>query len=255
MGLDGNAMEVAIMTSMSSTTPSLCLLGGFSLVVGDRSVALGSSGRRVLAYLALSGKPVTRSRLARSLWPEQADDRARANLRSAIWRMPSEGRRMVLEDGTLLSLRSQTTIDVNELIAQCHALLESTSQLNWQSARRVQEGLLAGLLPDWEDEWVLVERERLRQLHLHALEAVATRLLAVGKVAEAVHASTAALSAEPLRESAARLLVSAHMAAGNSAEARRVYERYRCDLLRELGIQPSPRLHELVYAQAPLTLS
>jgi len=248
-------LEVAVMSGLSSASPSLCLLGGFSLIVGDRSVALGSSGRRVLAYLALSDKPVTRSRLARSLWPEQADDRARANLRSAIWRMPSEGRGMVLEDGTFLSLDAATTIDVNELVAQCYSLLESTSQLNWQSARRLQEGLIVGLLPDWEDEWVLVERERLRQLHLHALEAVAARLLSVGKIAEAVHASAAALSAEPLRESAARLLVSAHLAAGNTAAARRVYERYRSDLVRELGIQPSGRLRELVGAKASLTLS
>jgi DNA-binding SARP family transcriptional activator len=162
---------------------------------------------------------------------------------------------MVLEDGTFLSLHSQTAIDVNELVKQCHSLLESTCQVNWQSARRVQDGLVAGLLPDWEDEWVLVERERLRQLHLHALEAVAIRLLSVGKVAEAVYASAAALSAEPLRESAARLLVSAHLAAGNTAEARKVYERYAADLLRELGIEPSPRLRELIYEGAPMTLS
>ncbi len=161
---------------------------------------------------------------------------------------------MVSEHGSFLSLNSGTTIDVNELVTQCHSLLESTSQLNWHSARRVQEGLDAGLLPDWEDEWVLVERERLRQLHLHALETIATRLLSVGKVAEAVHAGAAALSAEPLRESAARLLVSAHLAAGNAAEARRVYERYRVDLLRELGIQPSARLRELICAKVPMTI-
>jgi len=104
------------MSGLSSASPSLCLLGGFSLIVGDRSVALGSSGRRVLAYLALSDKPVTRSRLARSLWPEQADDRARANLRSAIWRMPSEGRGMMLEDGTFLSLDAATTIDAARIV-------------------------------------------------------------------------------------------------------------------------------------------
>jgi|ERR1700676_2920351 len=242
------------MTGIDSAGPSLCLLGGFSLVVGDRSVTLGSSGRRVLAYLALSGKPVTRSRLAHSLWPERADVRARANLRSAIWRMPTEGRGMVLEEGTFLSLHARTAIDVEDIVAQCHSLLESTSHLNWQSARRVQQGILAGLLPDWEDEWVLVERERLRQLHLHALEAVAARLLAAGSLAEAVHASAAALSAEPLRESAARLLVSAHLAADNTAEAKTVYERYRADLRRELGIEPSPRLRDLICARAPITL-
>jgi DNA-binding SARP family transcriptional activator len=241
------------MTELTSVNPSLCLLGEFSLVVGDRNVALGASGRRVLAYLALSGKPVTRSRVARSLWPQRSDGRARANLRSAIWRMPTEGRGMILEDGAFLSLHTGTAIDVEDVVAQCHALLESTSQLDRHAARRVQQALLAGLLPEWEDEWILVERERLRQLHLHALEAVAARLIAAGNVAEAVHASAAALAAEPLRESAARLLVSAHLAVENTAEARKVYERYRTDLHRELGIEPSARLRELMCTRAAMT--
>lgn len=241
------------MTGLSSANRSLCLLGEFSLVVADRNVPLGSSGRRVLAYLALSGKPVTRSRVARSLWPQRSHGRARANLRSAIWRMPTEGRGMVLEDGAFLSLHAGTAIDVEDLVEQCHALLESTSQLDWQAARRVQQALVAGLLPEWEDEWVLVERERLRQLHLHALEAVAARLIAAGNIGEAVHASAAALSAEPLRESAARLLVSAHLAAENTAEAKRVYERYRADLHRELGIEPSGRLRELICTRVAMT--
>jgi DNA-binding SARP family transcriptional activator len=153
-----------------------------------------------------------------------------------------------------LSLHATAIVDVEELVAQCHSLFESTCHLNWQSARRVQEGLTAGLLPDWEDEWVLVERERLRQLHLHALEALAIRLLAAGRLAEAVHASAATLSAEPLRESAARLLVSAHLAADNTAEARRVYERYRTDLHAELGIEPSARLRDLIGVKAPMTI-
>jgi DNA-binding SARP family transcriptional activator len=68
---------------------------------------------------------------------------------------------------------------------------------------------------------VLVERERFRQLRLHALEALCRRLTGDGLHAEAVDAGIAAIAAEPLRESAHRALMSAHVAEGNRGEAMR----------------------------------
>jgi hypothetical protein len=62
--------------------------------------------------------------------------------------------------------------------------------------------LSADLLPDWYDDWVLLEAEDWRQLRLHALEALAGRLIALGCWGEAANAAGAAVRAEPLRESA-----------------------------------------------------
>jgi len=62
--------------------------------------------------------------------------------------------------------------------------------------------LSADLLPDWYDDWVLLEAEDWRQLRLHALEALAGRLIALGRWGEAANAAGAAVRAEPLRESA-----------------------------------------------------
>ena len=57
-------------------------------------------------------------------------------------------------------------------------------------------------LPGWYDDWALMERERIRQRLLHALEAVSRRLARAGDYAGAVEAAMLAISAEPLRESA-----------------------------------------------------
>ena len=51
-----------------------------------------------------------------------------------------------------------------------------------------------------------------------------------------------AITAEPLRESAQRALIEAHVAEGNLAEARRGYVLYRDLLRRELGVDPSSDL-------------
>jgi DNA-binding SARP family transcriptional activator len=84
-----------------------------------------------------------------------------------------------------------------------------------------------------------MERERVRQRILHALEALSEWLAAAGRFADAVEAAMLATSAEPLRESAQRALIRAHAAEGNLTEARRSYRSYQDLLRRELGVAPS----------------
>ena len=55
-----------------------------------------------------------------------------------------------------------------------------------------------------------------------------------------------AVTAEPLRESAQRVLIQAHLAEGNWVEGRRTFEAYRDVLDRELGVQPDPELAALL---------
>jgi DNA-binding SARP family transcriptional activator len=98
------------------------------------------------------------------------------------------------------------------------------------------------LLPGFYDEWLLTERERLRQLRLHALEALCERLTAVGRYSAAIAAGLAAVAGEPLRESAQWILMKAYVAEGNRAEAIRQFERYRNVLRAELSLEPSTEL-------------
>jgi DNA-binding SARP family transcriptional activator len=106
--------------------------------------------------------------------------------------------------------------------------------------------------PGWYDDWVLLERERVRQRLLHALEALSRQLAGAGRCAEAVEAAMMAVTAEPLRESAQRVLIQAHLAEGNWVEGRRTLEAYRDVLDRELGVQPDPELAALLRQPVPL---
>ena len=104
------------------------------------------------------------------------------------------------------------------------------------------------LLPDWYDDWLTVERERFRQLRLHALESLAGDLADSGRFAAATDAALAAIASEPLRESAHRTLIKLHLAEGNAAEAVRQYRFYSGLLRGELGLDPSPTMQALVHA-------
>src|SRR5437667_422329 len=104
----------------------------------------------------------------------------------------------------------------------------------------------ADLLPDWYEDWVLIERERYRQLRLRALDALCERLTAADRLSDALDAGLAAVAGEPLRESAHRAVVRVHLAEGNVGEAIRQFRLCRRLLGEQLGIEPSERMQELI---------
>ena len=189
------------------------------------------SGERLLAYLAL--KPgATREAVAWRLWLDHREDQALACLRSTLWRLPKpDGRALVATTGGTLRLSERIVVDLDaERLRACIA----DPQAGAAGEPPVQE-LAADLLPGWYEDWLVVERERHRQLRLHALEAIAERLVREGRFAAAIEAGLCAVDAEPLRESAHRCVVRAHIAEGNVGEAlrqARVYAR----LLADAGI-------------------
>lgn len=120
-----------------------------------------------------------------------------------------------------------------------HGHREDLSALKWRTDA-------LDLLPGWYDDWVLLERERVRQRLLHALEALSRQLGRAGRHAEAVESALVAVGAEPLRESAQRALIEAHLAEGNLIEAMRTYDAYRELTRRELGVDPGRELSDLI---------
>ena len=102
------------------------------------------------------------------------------------------------------------------------------------------------LLPGWYDDWVLVDRERLRQMRVHALESMARGLGEQHRYAEAIEVGMAAVAAAPLRESAHREVIRIHLAEGNVSEALRQFEVCAQLLRADLGLQPSERMIDLM---------
>jgi DNA-binding SARP family transcriptional activator len=240
--------------SLSRARVKLALLGRFTLRIDGATVDVPDSPAKVLAALALHRRPMPRAVLAELLWPGRARPRPRANLRSVIWRLPSAARSLVAEHGDCLQLEPEVGVDVDVVVDRCLRIVHAPAEpANWTAADSdavrwgfTDEDLLIDLLPSWDDDWVLVERARLRQLRLHALEALADLLVRSGRLGEAVDAASVALRHEPLRESAAVALVSAHLANGNAVEAHRAFACYRDALQREMGLEPSGRLTALL---------
>ena len=224
-------------------SPRVSLLGGFDLRFRGEAVSLPMTAQRVLAFLALHDRPMLRLYVAGSLWPETTESRASANLRSALWRLGRPGLGLIDASNAHLALADDVDIDVRSSVALARRLLDR----DLPTAGDADPQLLArDILPDWSEEWAVMEREHYRQLRLHALELLCEKLTAMGRYAEAVEAGIAAVAAEPLRESAHRKLIEAHMAEGNVNEALQQYRTFRELLRDELDIEPSDAMEELL---------
>jgi DNA-binding SARP family transcriptional activator len=219
------------------------LLDAFGLTCDGSSVSLPMSAQRLVAFVALHPHPVLRPYVAGSLWPDTADERASANLRSVLWRLHRIGIRVIEAADQQLRLHAEVPVDLREAETLVRRALDDDRAEEFD----LDPWLLSrDLLPDWYDDWVLVERECFRQVRLRALDALCDHLTRAGRLREALEAGLLSMAAEPLRESAHRALIRVHLADGNAGEAIRQY-RLCSSLLRErLGIEPSDRMKELI---------
>lgn len=222
----------------------LRLLGGFACETCGSALQLPVGTQRLLAFLALRG-PSHRALVAGSLWPEVPEHQALASLRTGVWRMNKAVAGLLECDGAALRVSQETSVDSREQEAFAIRLLGN--QAGDDALDDELDSLWLGeLLPGWYDDWVVFERERLSQLRLHALERAAQVLTRRHRLDAALQLALEAVRTEPLRESATAVLMSVYIAEGNVSDALHQYDAFRELLLRELGLDPSPTLCELL---------
>ena len=231
----------------------ISLLGGLNWRSEGAAIVLPEGSQRLLAFLALRGRLVRRPVVAGTLWPVATEGRASSSLRTALARLPDTAGAAVTAIAHELGLSDRVSVDLWDSQALAHRLLTPDSALAPLTEPEAVSALSSELLPDWYDEWVLIEAEDWRQLRLHALEAMAQRLTIQAHYGDAAAAALAAVRAEPLRESPRAALIRVHIAEGNPSEALREFARYGRLLMLELGVQPTERLRALVAGLSAVT--
>ncbi len=230
----------------------LSLLGTFELNDGAATVLLGAGSQRLLAFVALQDRPVSRDKVAEALWPEGSEAQARASLRSAIWRLEEIGKHSLSISPLELDLAPEVTVDLLDAKAMAHRILVGNTMPEAGDITPEAIALLASeLLPDWYDDWAIIRAEDWRQLRVHALEALAQKFLDAGRFADAIEAAAEAEKVDGLRESPHSMLIRIHLAEGNQSEAVKEFHTYRQLVNRELGIEPTAALRDLVVSLLP----
>jgi DNA-binding SARP family transcriptional activator len=158
--------------------------------------------------------------------------------------MRKPGIMLVEAENLKLQLAGSVHVDLREATALAHRLVRDLADPTDLSA---DWSPLAGeLLPDWYDDWVVLERELFRQLGLNALERLSERLAESRMPGPALEVALAVVAGEPFRESAHRVLIKAHLASGNKWEAIRQYRFYTRLLHDHLNLDPSPAMTALI---------
>lgn len=197
----------------------------------------------LLAYLTLHpGTPVSRTRLAALLWPDDAEDVARANLRRHLHQLqralpPCDAGWIRVEQRSVCwNAESPSRIDVVEF--ERFAADAST----FDRAVQLYRGEFMAPL---SDEWIIAERERLRAVQLEMLCALGERAQEERRFKEASQYAWQILALDEWREDALRLDMSARYESGDRSAALAAYDRFAERLDAELGVEPMPETQAL----------
>jgi len=237
------------------------LLGAVEVERADGSRVEGPLWRRakvraLLALLAMHrGRPMHRDAVLDSLWPELEYPAALHNLNTTVYNL-----RRSLEP----ALRHGAESAYVRYAGDC--LYLNGGFVHWVDSAAFEAGLgrarretdprraralyrealelyrgefLADLLLGLDVPWCWAERDRLRELHLAALEELGILCERQGREEEAQELYQRALSLDPCREAVCRRLMRMLLRRGDRAGAASLFRRLAEALRRELEVEPA----------------
>ncbi len=211
------------------------LLGQFRLEYGERQLAgLRPRCETLLAYLLLCPRSAeSRHHLAFLLWPDSTERQALTNLRHVLHDLraclPDAGRYLAVTGQTIAWNPANVYLDVAEF-QRCARPDADPADLERALAVYVDD-----LLPACYDDWIAIERLRLRQQYYSAVERLAHSRELAQDWRAAIDLAERLLAYDPLREATYRLLMRLHAANDDRAAALRVYRACVAVLRQELG--------------------
>jgi TolB-like protein/DNA-binding SARP family transcriptional activator len=230
----------------------LTLFGGFELRrAGGEDIDLsGQKERALLAVLALRpGASQSRNKLAGLLWGDRGDKQARDSLKHSVIRLRQSLASII--PPPVVSDRESVRLDPAALAIDVglfeQLLKDGTLEALERAAALYRGDLLEGFTirdASFED-WLAVERRRLRQSAEEALAKVMAQSMSAGARDRAAAAAQRLLLLDPLREAACRTLMQIEAERAQTAQALKLYEVLRERLHRELGVKPEPATTQL----------
>ena len=238
------------------TVAKLLLLGKFELRLasGQALDSLGQKDQALVAVLVLQpGMSQTREKLAGLLWSDRGQQQARDSLKHSLSRLRDAFQAVLPQP--IVADRQSAWLDSSALtvdVADLERLLDEGSTEALVKVMAIYRGdLLDGIRvrdPVFED-WLQLERQRLRQRYEEGLTSLLAQSMASGASGRADEVARKLISSDPLREAAYRALMQLHADRGQTVQAVKLYEDLSDRLQRELGVKPelgTTELHESI---------
>lgn len=218
----------------------------------------------LLAYLAMTNRPHSRTKLATLFWLGQNESRALAYLRHTLWTLRKAiGDDWFVYDGETISLASQPDLWLD--VAAFTQQIASVRQLHNASSDEMSADLAAlqravdlyrdDLLTGFAlrdspafDDWLFFESEHLRQQLADALQRLVQGSSERGDYAAAIPSARRWLALDPLHEPAHQHLMQLYLWSGRRTAALRQYQECVRLLQTELSTVPSAETWQLYQA-------
>lgn len=221
------------------------VLGEFRLEGADLARLRSRKARTLLKILALQpGSAVSADLLIDAVWNTAlpADPARDLSVLASRARAVLGNDRVVRRDGGYALLADWC--DRDEVIALTREAARRHRAGDVSGARVAAEAAIAlgaaPLLADELDaEWTRLPRQEIDAVIAEARGIAAAAALSSGQAGDAAAHARAALAHDPFDETALRLLMRAHVAAGRPASALAAYAQVREHLADELGVSPS----------------
>lgn len=236
----------------------LTLLGGLQLTLGDHDITdrVSTKAQALLCYLAMTGRTHPRQVLAGLLWGEKPEADARRSLRVDLVPM-----RRLLESHLIIT-RQALAFDGESRYWSDVEAFEHFIQLSGEAEggaverARLREAValyrgefldgfdVGEAAPDFE-EWMLAQRERLRQIALQAFDRLVDICIAQEDYDAGMDYAQQLLALDSWREEAHRQLMWLLALNGKRGAALAQYEACRSILREELGVEPTEETQAL----------
>lgn len=234
----------------------LSLLGGMQITLDGVPTTdfISSKAPALLCYLAVIGRVQSRQALAGLLWGDVPDSNARASLRTVLWdlRQHFASHLIITRDSAAFNRDAPYWLDVEAFRQYIEDGLRDTAQeklTEGQVAALEQavalyrgdllEGFYVSDAPLFE-EWVVGERERLRQAALRALHTLSAHYVEQGAHHKGIETTARLLTLEPWLEEGHQQLMRLLALSGRRGAALAQYETCRRILREELNVEPMP---------------
>ena len=228
------------------TTLHIRLFGGLILQRDQQTLPAPTPQKAalLLAYLLTAhNRTHPRALLAGLFWGDQDERRARRNLSDALWRI-----RTLLEPdrdaAAPVLLFEGDTVRFNPAAPVTHDVraFEDLLRDPQDTARQARAADLyrGDLLVGYYDDWVLLERERLRQMYLACLTRLVSAYKTQGAWEEAVAGAGRLVQADPYQEDATRDLMRLYYRLGRRDRALQQFATLKDTLANDLELEPEP---------------
>jgi DNA-binding SARP family transcriptional activator len=223
------------------------LLGQFDVRLDGRHIDLPTRpAQALLAYLALHvGTRTRREQLAGLLWPDADEASARNNLRQALWRLRAAlGAASLQADKITIAFEPSVDdrLDVLALTGNDPSASSTADLIDAVSAYTGE------LLPGFYDDWVALERERLRAVFERKIELLLDRLIEQRRWRDTVEWAERWIALGEIPEAAYRALMVAQSQLYGPASVTTIYRRCVEALRHEFDLEPSEPT-QLLYRQ------